>query len=162
MQQADSRMVKKLSRFQTDDRPLVLAYGSWGLVTSKKFKGLPPCIGKGLMQTLAKHFAVVVTPEHYTSKICWKCDGVCGDHPTLRRTKVFHTQDGPKTKTYPIRGLRVCQNEDCKQFINRDRLGAFNIGRNFERLFAGQAPLRSHTAQEKELNRLKCTLCEHD
>ena len=55
-QQADARMVQKLEDFQKDNRPLVLAYGSWGLSSNTtSFKGLPPCIGKGLMKTLAKH-----------------------------------------------------------------------------------------------------------
>ena len=154
-------MVKKLSCFQTDDRPLVFAYGSWGVSGSiAHFKGLPPCIGKGLMKTLAKNFAVAVTPEHYTSKTCYKCDATCDAHPTLHRTKTVQSKDGPVIKTYPILGLRVCQNEECKQFMNRDRLGAFNIGRNFDRLFCGEAPLRRLMAQEEEMNRLKCSLCE--
>ena len=162
-QQADARMVKKLSHFQTDDRPLVLAYGSWGVSAgTTHFKGLPPCIGKGLMKTLAKKFAVAVTPEHYTSKTCYKCDAMCGAHPTLHRTKTVQSKDGLVTKSYPIRGLRVCQNEECKQFMNRDRLGAFNIGRNFDRLFRGEEPLRRLTAQEEELNCLKCSLCEEE
>jgi hypothetical protein len=162
-QQADAWMVKKLSHFQTDNRPLVLAYGSWGVSAGKThFKGLPPCIGKGLMKTLAKSFAVVVTPEHYTSKTCYKCDATCDAHPTLHRTKTVRSKDGLTTKTYPIRGLRVCQNEECKQFMNRDRLGAYNIGRNFDRLFRGEAPLRRLTSQEDELNRLKCSLCEEE
>ena len=149
--------------FQTDNRPLVLAYGSWGLSANKtSFKGLPPCIGKGLMKTLAKYFPVVITPEHYTSKTCYKCDGMCDAHPTLRRTKTVRTKDGLSTRNYPIRGLRVCQNEECKQFMNRDRLGAFNIGRNFERLFRGDSPLRNLTAQEEELNCLKCSHCEEE
>ena len=114
------------------------------------------------MKTLAKHFAVVITPEHYTSKTCYMCDGACGAHPTIRRTKITKTKDGVTTKTYPIRGLRVCQNEECKQFMNRDRLGAYNIGRNFDRLFHGEAPLRTLTAEEEELNHLKCSLCEEE
>ena len=91
-----------------------------------------------------------------------QCDAACDAHPTLRRTKTVKRKDGPVTKTYPIRGLRVCQNEECKQFMNRDRLGAFNIGRNFDRLFCGEAPLRRLTAQEEKMNRLKCSLCEEE
>ena len=160
-QQADQKMVNKLCRFKTDDRPLVLAYGSWGLSASKtNFKGLPPCIGKGLMKTLAKSFAVVITPEHYTSKTCFKCNGLCGAHSTLHRTKLVNTDGCSTTRKYPVRGLRVCQNEECKQFMNRDRLGAFNIGRNFERLFRGEPPLRELSRKEEELNRLQCSLCE--
>ena len=35
-----------------------------------------------------------------------------------------------------IRGLRICQNEDCKLPQNRDRTAASNIGLQFTRLFA--------------------------
>ena len=101
-------------------------------------------------------------PEHYTSNTCYKCNGTCGAHPTLQRSKTVQTKDGPVVKTYPIRALHVCQNEECKQFMNRDRLGAFNIGRNFDRLFRGEEPLRRLTAQEEELNSFKCSLCEEE
>ena len=42
-----------------------------------------------------------------------------------------------------IRGLRICQNEDCKLPQNRDRTGASNVGLQFARLFAGRGPIRS-------------------
>ena len=163
-QKADLSVIKRLSEFQTDERPLVLAYGSWGLSAGKtRFKGIPPCIGVTLMRTIAKHFPVVITPEHYTSKICYKCDQECGAHPTMKRKRTVKRKDG---STYDredsIRGLRVCQNETCKQFMNRDRLGAFNIGRNFERLFVNKPPLRSFDKQEKELHALECSLCENE
>ena len=44
------------------------------------------------------------------------------------------------------------------EFMNRDQLGAFNINRNFNRLFCGEKPLHRLTAQEEEMNRLKCSL----
>ena len=45
-----------------------------------------------------------------------------------------------------IRGLRICQNEDCKLPQNRDRTGASNIGLQFMRLLTGRGPIRSMTA----------------
>ena len=95
---------------------MVLAYGSWGTIAGRGGaacnKGNPPCIGVGLMRKLAKRFVVAITPEQYTSKTCCRCMGQCGPHPTMQRG------DGRE-----IRGLRVCQNEDCKLLQNRDRTG---------------------------------------
>ena len=46
-------------------------------------KGLPPCIGKGLLKKLSREFLVVAVPEHFTSKKCFKCGGSCGNHAYL-------------------------------------------------------------------------------
>ena len=133
---------------------MVLAYGSWGTIAGRAGaacnKGNPPCIGVGLMRKLAKRFVVAITPEQYTSKTCCRCMGQCGPHPTMRRG------DGGE-----IRGLRVCQNEDCNLLQNRDRTGALNIGVQFGRLFRGQGPIRSMTVEEKELTlHRRCLECD--
>jgi len=60
--------------------PLVLAYGAWALSTGLPFKGLPPCIGKGLLKKLSREFLVVTVPEHFTSKRCFHCGADCGSH----------------------------------------------------------------------------------
>ena len=152
-QQSEARLVKQLEAMHRpdDQRTLVLAYGAWGLVAGRPNvacnKGTPPAIGVGLMKKLALHFVVVPTPEHYTSKTCAACQGLCGPHPTL------------KTKTNKeIRGLRVCQNEGCGHFWNRDKLGARNIGTQFQRLFTDQGPLKALTDEELEFHRLNVCL----
>ena len=62
-----------------------------------------------------------------------------------------------------IRGLRICQNEDCKLPQNRDRTGASNIGLQFTRLFAGYGPIRNMTTEELEFHRHDiCLQCEDD
>jgi hypothetical protein len=62
-----------------------------------------------------------------------------------------------------IRGLRICQNEDCKLPQNRDRTGASNIGLQFTRLFTGQGPIRSMTAEDLEFHRHNlCLRCDED
>ena len=143
----------------------MLAYGSWGLTTSRKFKGLPPCIGVGLARRLATEFIVVPTPEQYTSKTCPKCLGPCGAHPTLRhllRPRRRRTTAGCKAAAKTpreIRGLRVCQNESCKLHLSRDHTGACNIATNFERLVRNEAPIRKLTAEDKQLCELQCQLC---
>ena len=136
-----------------DPRQLVLAYGEWGLVAGRPNtpgnKGNPPAVGVGLMKRLARDLVVARTPEHFTSKTCVKCGGLCGAHPTL------------KTKqNKEIRGLRVCQNEGCGLLQNRDKTGATNIGTQFHRLVCGQPPLRPMSDEELEFRRLEtCVEC---
>jgi hypothetical protein len=156
MQQSEARLFQRLGAMHqpNDDRQLVLAYGAWGLVAGRPNmvgnKGNPPVIGVGLMKKLALRFLVVPTPEHYTSKTCFACGGLCGPHPTLRNSKTNRE----------IRGLRVCQNEDCGLHFNRDKLGARNIATQFDRLLADQPPIKVLTDEELEFNRLNvCAKC---
>lgn len=161
-QQSEARLVQRLRglHHQSDDggkkegRPLVLAYGSWGLVAGRPGmacnKGTPPCIGVGLMKKLAKHFVVAPTPEAYTSKTCVACGGVCGAHPTL---KTKNNKD--------IRGLRLCQQEGCGLLQNRDRTGATNIGTQFVRLLGGQPPIRPLSDEELAFHALNVCLERH-
>ena len=156
-QQSEARLFNRLRGMHdpSDERTLVLAYGAWGLVAGRPGgvanKGNPPAIGAGLMKKLAKHFVVALTPEHYTSKTCVKCGGLCGPHPTL------------KTKNNKeIRGLRVCQHEGCGLLQNRDKTGATNIGLQFQKLMSGQPPIRVMSDEEVEFNRLNTCLECHD
>jgi hypothetical protein len=154
-QLSDEGLYKRLQGMQNErERPMVLAYGSWGTIAGRAGaacnKGSPSCIGVGLMRKLAKRFVVAITPEQYTSKTCCRCMGQCGPHPTMRRG------DGRE-----IRGLRVCQNEECKLIQNRDRTGALNIGVQFGRLLQGHGPIRSMTKEERELTlHRRCLDCD--
>lgn len=153
-QASETKLYKKLEGMhdQSDRRQLVLAYGAWGLVAGPQAcnKGNPPAIGVGLMKKLDHRFVVVPTPEHFTSKTCVACGGLCEAHPTLR-TK----------KDKEIRGLRVCQHEGCGLYQNRDRTGAINIGRQLRRLLRGDAPLRPMNDEELEFKRLElCLTCD--
>eukprot|EP00966_Prymnesium_polylepis_P142943 3299888-Prymnesium_polylepis.2 len=65
------------------EKPLVLAYGAWALSTAAPAKGMPPCIGKGLLKKLSRVFVVVTVPEHFTSKRCFHCKSECGNHAYL-------------------------------------------------------------------------------
>ena len=156
-QQSEARLINRLRGMhdpKTDGRTLVLAYGAWGLVAGRPNmacnKGNPPAIGVGLMKKLAVHFVVAPTPEHYTSKTCVKCGGLCGPHPTLKT----------KNNKNIIRGLRVCQHEGCGLLQNRDKTGATNIGLQFQKLVSNQPPIRVMSDEELEFNRLTtCTEC---
>lgn len=155
-QASETKLYRKIRGMHDpkDGRQLVLAYGAYGLVAGRPDmacnKGNPPAIGVGLMKKLDQQFVVVPTPEHYTSKTCVKCGRLCGAHPTLR-TK----------KDKEIRGLRVCQHEECGLIQNRDRTGATNIGRQLRRLLRGEGPLRPMTDEELEFNRLEtCLSCD--
>ena len=58
-----------------------------------------------------------------------------------------------------IRGVRVCQNEECRLPQNRDRTGAANIGLQFCRLYEGKSPIRTMTDEDLEFHRLNTALC---
>ena len=150
-QQSEERLYAKLRAMRTDDRPLVLAYGAWGLTAGRPNapcnRGNPPCIGVGLMRKLAQRFLVAPTPEHYTSKTCFRCGGPCAAHNTIR------TRDHKE-----VRGLRVCQDESCKAHLNRDANAARNIGKQFCRLFMGLPPLRQLSERDAELQRHRVAL----
>lgn len=154
MQKSEERLYKKLKALKTDSRPLVLAYGSWGMVAGRPGaacnKGNPPCIGVGLMRKLARHFVVAPTPEAYTSKTCCRCLGECGPWTEVEEKM------GKK-----LRGLRRCTQRDCMIPLNRDRNGATNIGTNFARLMANQPPIRSMTDEDLAFHRASmCIECD--
>ena len=154
-QASEQRLYDRIATLQNDGRPLCLAYGSWGAVAGRAGginKGNPPCIGVGLMRKLSKRFVVALTPEHYTSKTCCRCGGPCGPHPTLRTRKGLE-----------IRGLRLCQQEECNLVQNRDKTGSINIGKQFCRLMKKQSTLHQLTATELELQALSsCVECSID
>ena len=139
---------------EKDDRSLVLAYGSWGTIAGQAGvvcnKGNPPAVGLGLLRRLSKRFLVAITPEHYTSKTCCRCLSPCGPWAELEEKM------GKK-----IRGVRVCQNEECSLPQNRDRTGASNIGLQFKLLFEGGHPLKPLSEEELKFNRLNvCIKCD--
>ena len=60
-----------------------------------------------------------------------------------------------------IRGLRLCQTEDCMIPLNRDKNGATNIGTNFTRLMADQPPIRSMIDEDLAVHRASlCMECD--
>lgn len=170
-QKSESKLYKKIEEHKNDNRPLLLAYGSWGSIAGRAGaacnKKLPPCIGVGLMRKLSKHFVVVPTPEAYTSKTCCRCFGPCGrwtekeEDMVKERKRLGHKE----RKRKEIRGLRRCQNEECKFLpLNRDKNAATNIGYNFQRLFVGQEPIRKLSSEEKKLHKLQvqCFGCDEE
>lgn len=153
-QKSEERLYKDLEKLKTDSRPLVLAYGSWGMVAGRPGmacnKGNAPCIGVGLMRKLARRFVVAPTPEAYTSKTCCRCLGEAGPWAEVEE-KMGKT----------IRGLRRCTQRDCMIPLNRDKNGATNIGANFARLMADQLPIRSMTDEDLAFHRASlCMECE--
>lgn len=150
LQQSEERLYKRLEKLRDDGRPLVLAYGSWGMVAGRSGmicnRGNPPCIGVNLMRKLAKRFVVSPTPEAYTSKTCCQCLGNAG--PWREKEEEM----GRK-----IRGLRCCTQQGCMIPLNRDRNGATNIGTNFARIMSNQLPIRSMTDEDLAFHR--ASLC---
>jgi hypothetical protein len=83
---------------------------------------------------------------------CCRCGGPCGPHPTLRTRKGLE-----------IRGLRLCQQEECNLVQNRDKTGSINIGKQFCRLMKKQPTQHQLTATELELQALSsCVECSID
>ena len=166
-QASEERVYRRFREIEKrDPRPMVLAYGAWGFVAGRAGmacnRGRPPCIGAGLMKRLSRRFLVAPTPEHHTSKTCAKCLGPCGAHPTLHHRRRVRSNGECTWRDVSIRGLRLCQQEDCKFLQNRDRAAAGLIGLQFERLLDGDGPLRTLSAEEVELQKsnLLCVDCE--
>ena len=153
-QQSEERLYARLRSMHgpDDERQLVIAYGDWansaGRPGMAANRGNAPCVGVGLRNKLAKRLVVVDTQEHYTSKTCCKCLCPCGPWAELEEKM------GRK-----VRGVRVCQNEECRLPQNRDRTGAANIGLQFRRLYEGKSPIRTMTDEEMEFHRLSTALC---
>ena len=154
-QQSEERLYKRLegTRKKGDHRPIVLAYGSWGMIAGRAGaacnRGNPPCIGVGLMRKLSRRFVVSPTPEAYTSKTCCRCLGAC---------EPWEEKEAEMGK---IRGLRRCTQRDCMLPLNRDKNGATNIGTNFMRLFEDKTPVRSMSDEDLAFHRASlCLECE--
>ena len=147
-QKSEEKLYNKIRQMKTDSTPLVLAYGAWGLIAGKDAckRGNPPCIGVGLMKKLAKRFVVSPTPEHCTSKTCFRCFSPCGPWTDKE------AEMGKK-----IRGLRLCTQRDCMLPLNRDKNASINIGNNFTRLLNGMTPLVKMTNEELSFH--KSRLC---
>ena len=64
------------------------------------------------------------------------------------RCEVFVSQDSGLARIWR-------QDEGCKLPMNRDRLGASNIGLNFCRLFRGETPMPTMSDEEREFHRLQ-------
>jgi len=143
-QVSESKLFKAVERLRPtdDERPLLLAYGAWGLKPGTICrKGNPPALGVGMARALSKQFRVIWTPEYMTSKTCLSCLSRCGRCSWIESTR-------PRTargRVAEIRGLRQCLNPACGpntgqlgHLFNRDRMGATNIGRNLARLLDGR------------------------
>ena len=120
-------------------------------------------MGMGLCKKLSKHFIVLHTPEHYTSKTCSACGALCGPCKEVdmerRKERIASAQtddEQKKASHFSVRGLRRCHNAECAIFLNRDLNAAINIGRRCKSLLlSGQDHLPSHaTDDDEELSRL--------
>jgi hypothetical protein len=139
-QKSESKLFRAIEKLRPrgDQRPLLLAYGAWGLRPGTiRRKGNPPVIGIGMARALSKQFRVIWTLEYMTSPTCLACSSRCGRCAWIESSRPLNAR-GQRAE---IRGLRQCLNpdygskkEELGHLFNRDRLGATNIGRNLARL----------------------------
>jgi hypothetical protein len=152
-QKSEEKLYNKIRQMKSDSTPLVLAYGAWGLIAGNDAckRGNPPCIGVGLMKKMAKRFVVSPTPEHCTSKTCFRCLSPCGPWT-----------DKEEDMGKKIRGLRLCTQRDCMLPLNRDKNASINIGNNFTRLLNGMTPLVKMTNEELSFHKSRlCLECNN-
>ena len=158
---------------QREKGPLVIAYGSWankaGTPGQACNRGLPPCIGKGLREKISKHFIVVSTPEHNTSKTCSACGSVCRPceevdsfHRQKRLEAAKTEEEKKRASRFSVRGLRRCSNESCAVFHNRDYNAATNIGRRLKSLLTtGEDCLPCHSdSVDDEMDRFQAVIAD--
>ena len=166
-QRSLAMLVTNLKSMKEDGKTMILAYGAWVNVSSNaKRSGIAPCIGMGLRTYLSKHFIVVDTPEHYTSKTCSCCMGMCGpfkelDHQRREKklTEAKNERETRKASRYTVRSIRRCQNVECGVVLHRDKNAARNIADNFLRLYAGKPPLKTLSREERKIEELMCSIC---
>jgi hypothetical protein len=87
-QKSESKLFSAIERLRPKDdpRPLLIAYGAWGLKPGVICrKGNPPALGIGMARKLSKQFRVIWTPEYMTSKTCLSCSSRCGRCTWLKR-----------------------------------------------------------------------------
>ena len=129
-------------------------------------KRIPPTIGVGIMRFLSKHFPVMITPEAYTSKTCFFCDGMRSAvaHGKMRHTRKDRAGNEVQRE---IRGLRVCNNEDCSAHsLNRDLNASLNIAKRAWCLLHGLAPPHMDAVNAKLRDdphlRMLCAACDDE
>ena len=167
-------------------KQVVLAYGAWGMQAgvagSPVNKGLPPCLGVGLLRHLARFFVVVIVPEHHTSKTCFHCGcHECGNHDKiaeqrrpkrdaralkkrdeqLARIESTGGDEAATAKAHLIYTKTIARVPEirglrycpkCTRCLNRDRNAANNIGLQLKRLAFGLGPIRAMDADERILH----------
>jgi hypothetical protein len=171
---------------QGEDTQIVIAYGAFGTSSGMGIKGLPPCMGKGLLTKLSREFLIVVVPEHYTSKRCMHCGGECINHSYIpdrdrrmqtderlehrlamqmeraetdeQRAVALKQYNRAMAKPCEIRGLRFCTN--CKRCLNRDANSAPQMAVQLKRLMLGMSPLYKRGKKEEEMDKLDAAVTE--
>jgi hypothetical protein len=146
-----AKFVQRLKDMGRDGKQTAVA---WGAVAGRGCinRGKPPCLGVGLMRRVARELPVVQTPEHMTSQTCCRCGGHCGPN---RKVESNRLADHPWWGRHEIRGLRVCENTECRKSLNRDANAAVNIGCNFLRLLCGLPPIAVMDDGDAELTALE-------
>ena len=118
-----------------------------------------------MMRFLSKHFPVIITPEAYTSKTCFFCDGMRSALAHKGMHRMLSDGEGNVVKKKEIRGLRVCNNENCSAHsLNRDLNASLNIAKRAWLLLCKKEAPHIKAARDKLCNdphlRLECRSCD--
>ena len=154
-QRFESRFIRDIERTFDPERTgktIVIAWGAWGKIAGQSGtvgnKGRPSTIGVGLAKRIAKEDGIVVawTPEHFTTKTHYNCGGECGRFEAAERR---HADDHQFNEVKEIRGLKICNNPECRAPVNRDLNAAKNIAANGLLLLGGNLPIHQHVDPEE-------------
>jgi hypothetical protein len=160
-QRFESKFIEDIKRTFDPDKTgktIVIAWGAWGKVAGRPGtvgnKGRAPTIGVGLAKRIAKEDGIVVawTPEHYTTKTHFNCGGECDRFTAAEKRRA---NDHLFYKAKEIRGLKICNNPECRAPVNRDLNAAKNIAANGLLLLSGNLPIRQHLEDELEILQLE-------
>jgi len=83
----------------------------------------------GMRKFLSKHFVMEEVVEANTTRTCSRCHQKTME-PCMRRPYPNKKKEKKLDRMIDVRGLRHCQNEECKVFVNRDYNAAINIRNN--------------------------------
>ena len=98
-------------------------------------------------------------PEYKTSQTCCRCGGACGRHSKVERNRI---KDHRWWQRREIRGLRLCQNSECRRPLNRDANSAVNIGANLMLGLLDLPYIRVMTEEDIELATMDENLASDD
>ena len=89
---------------------------------------------------------------------CGPFDALEAQRRHEKLAKATTPEEVKKASRLTIRSIRRCQNEACGVILHRDRNAASNIATNFKQLYQGLPPLKRLSAEEEQMEQLRCSI----